>query len=196
MPILAPEREAPEITFAANAAADASDRLRCDVVVPVSQARAFEMFRHDIYHWWPRDMTWSGDALEHLFLEGRKGGMLWEKGPDGLRLDFARVMRWLPPERFVLRWHVGPGRTPEPDALKASEVELQFFAECEGRTRVGLEHRGFGNHGEGADSYLLRMKSDEGWPRILKCFAEHCEVAENLQKFRAEQDELARTGMS
>jgi hypothetical protein len=171
---------APETPF------DPDDIVRCEVRVPVARVRAFELFRHDIYHWWPRDSTWAGDALEHLFLEGRRGGMLWEKGPDGLRLDCARVMRWLPPERFVLRWHIGPGRVPEPDAAKAGQVEVQFLEEGESRARVALDHRGFANCGERADEYRSLMGSPTGWPHILACFADHCEIYENLRKFRAE----------
>jgi hypothetical protein len=174
---------APEII-----AFDADDAVHYDVVVPLARGRAFESFRHDIYYWWPRDMTWSGDALEHLFLEGRKGGMLWERGPDGLRLDCARVMRWLPPEKFVLRWHIGPGRVPQPDIAHASEVEVQFIAEDERHARVVLDHRGFANHGAGADDYRALMNSEKGWPRVLHCFAEHCEVAESLRKFRSGED--------
>ncbi len=165
---------------------DGNDAVHCDVVVPVSQSRAFEIFRHDIYRWWPRDMTWSGGTLENLFLEGRKGGMLWERGPEGLRLDWARVMRWLPPEKIVLRWHIGPGRVPQPELAKASEVEVHFAAEDEGHTRAGLEHRGFAGHGAGASEYHSLMCSPKGWPHVLRCFAEHCEIAENLRKFHSE----------
>ena len=164
---------------------EADDAVHCDVVVPLARSRAFESFRHDIYDWWPRDMTWCGGALEHLFLEGRKGGMLWERGPDGYRLDCARVMRWLPPDKFVLRWHIGPGRVPQPDIATASEVEVQFSAEDEERTRVVLDHRGFASHGVGASEYHSFMASAKGWPHILRCFAEHCEIVENLRKFRA-----------
>ncbi len=160
--------------------------MQCDAVVPLPQAAAFELFRHDIHEWWPREMTWSGDALEHLTLEGRKGGMLWEQGPDGLRLDCARVMRWLPPEKLVLRWHIGPGRVPQPDAARAGEVEVRFTAEGKGHTRVCLDHRGFAALGAGAAEYRASMGSAKGWPLILGCFAAHGQTIENLRRFRSE----------
>ena len=126
------------------------DAVHCEVMVHACPGRAPSDTVPSRYlrRWWPRDMTWSGEALEHLFLEGRKGGMLWERGPDGLRLDCARVMRWLPPEKFMLRWHIGPGRVPQPDIARTSEVEIQFGAEDEGHTRVVVDHhRGFArNH--------------------------------------------------
>jgi hypothetical protein len=172
--------QAPTISFAAD------DAVRCAVIVPLSKGRAFELFRHDIYYWWPRERTWAGAALTDLFLEGRRGGMMWERGPDGLRLDCARVMRWLPPDRLVLRWHVGPGLVPQPDTSKTSEVDFQFEALDGAHARVALEHRGFGNHGQGASAYHAFMGAPEGWPHILKRFAEHCEMAENVRRFRAE----------
>jgi uncharacterized protein YndB with AHSA1/START domain len=168
-----------------SATFEGADALHCDLVVPLSRDRAFALFRHDIYHWWPRNLTWCDEALEHLFLEGRKGGMFWERGPDGLRLDCARVMRWLPPERIVLRWHIGPARVPEPNAAKASEVDIQFTAGGEGNTRIDLIHRGFANHGDGGWEYRASMGSVHGWPHVLKCFAEHCEISENLRKFHS-----------
>jgi hypothetical protein len=171
-----------------DAAPDPGDAIRCDVLVPVVQDRAFETFRHDIYHWWPRDVTWSGDTLQDLFLEGRRGGMFWERGPDGLRLDAARVMRWLPPEKFVLRWHIGPGRVPQPDPAKTSEVEFQFVAERTGHTRIRLEHRGFSRVGDGGPEFRAAMGSPTGWPHVLAAFARYCEIGVNLKKFRSEFD--------
>ncbi|MGH6871900.1 MAG: SRPBCC family protein [Rhizomicrobium sp.] len=151
-----------------------ADGVRCSVSIVAPRETVFARFRHDILAWWPRDETWSGAAIEDLYFEGRKGGLIWERGPQGFRLDMARVERWLRPERIHLRWHIGPGRVPEPDPERASEVEIRFIAEETGGTRVELEHRGFSRHGAGGDSYRSRMGSDRGWPRILKNFADHC----------------------
>lgn len=150
------------------------DAVACRVIVALSPAATFEKFRHDILHWWPREFTWSVDSIEAMYFEGRKGGMLWERGPEGFRCDMARVMRWVPPERMVLRWHIGPNQLPEPNPARASEVEIKFISEEGGRTRVELEHRGFSRHGAGAVEYRARMGGPKGWPNILKRFAEHC----------------------
>jgi uncharacterized protein YndB with AHSA1/START domain len=155
-----------------NFAAD--DAVCCKTVVPLSAAAAFEMFRHDITQWWPREFTWSGEALEALYFEGRRGGILWERGPEGFRIDIARVMRWVPPERIVLRWHVGPNKMPEPDPARAGEVEIRFVPEEPGRTRIELEHRSFSNHGAGAEGYRAQMGSTKGWPAILRAFSDRC----------------------
>ncbi len=151
-----------------------ADAVRCRAFLILPREAVFAAFRHDILTWWPRDATWSGDTIEDLFFEGRKGGMLWERGPDGFRIDMARVLRWVQPERIVLRWHIGPGQMPEPDPAKASEVEVYFYSDDDGGTRIEIEHRGFSRHGAGAEGYRARMGSEKGWPRILKCFADHC----------------------
>jgi Activator of Hsp90 ATPase homolog 1-like protein len=153
------------------------DAVCCKTIVPISAAAAFEKFRHDITAWWPREFTWSGDALESLYFEGRKQGVLWERGPEGFRIDIARVMRWVPPERMVLRWHVGPNKMPEPNPARASEVEIKFIPEEPQRTRIELEHRFFSRHGAGAESYRALMGGAKGWPTILKAFADRCAPA-------------------
>jgi len=151
-----------------------TDSLRCDVIVGLNPASSFEKFRHDIAHWWPREYTYAGDVIEDIFFEGRKGGILWERGPEGFRCDLARVLRWVPPEKMILRWHISPSHRPEPDPARASEVEIRFLANSSGGTRIELEHRNFSNHGSGAEEYRARMASDTGWPFILRRFAEHC----------------------
>lgn len=144
------------------------------VSVNLSPAAALEKFRHDIARWWPREYTYSGTSMEDLFLEGRKGGIFWERGPEGFRCDLARVMRWVPPDKMILRWHISPSHRPEPDPQRASEVEIRFVADGAGGTRIEVEHRGFAKHGQAGAEYCARMGSETGWPFILRRFAEHC----------------------
>lgn len=146
--------------------------------VNLSPPVAYEKFRHDIARWWPREYTYSGYAMEDLYLEGRKGGVFWERGPEGFRCDLARVMRWMPPEKMILRWHISPSHRPEPDPVRASEVEIRFISDGGTGTRIEVEHRNFGRHGTGSAEYAARMASDTGWPFILKRFAEHCGCGE------------------
>lgn len=145
------------------------DSVRLQLTVALPQAAAFERFRHDVFLWWPRADTWCGDCLEDLHFEGRKGGALWERGPEGLRLDMARVLRWVAPERMILRWHVGPGGVPEPNPAKASEVEIRF-SKADGGTLIDLEHRGFGHHGAaGAEQRAVMAVR---WLAILQAFSD------------------------
>jgi len=154
------------------------DIVHARIAIGLPPASAFEKFRHDLARWWPREYTYSGEGMEDLFLEGRKGGVFWERGPEGFRCDLGRVLRWVPPERILLRWHISPSHRPEPDPEHASEVEIRFLPDNSGGTRIELEHRAFTRHGAGAAEYCTRMGSETGWPFILKRFAEHCGYAD------------------
>ena len=150
------------------------DVARAHIVVPLSPAVAFEKFRHDISRWWPREYTYSGDCMEDLYMEGRKGGVLWERGPEGFRVDLGRVMRWVPPDKMILRWHISPSHRPEPNPERASMVEIRFVPDGDAGTRIEVEHSDFSNHGPTGAEYASRMGSETGWPFILRRFAQHC----------------------
>ena len=72
----------------------------------------------------------------------------------------------------MFTWQISPGREPQPDPAKASEVEVRFVGEASGATTVELVHRGFARHGEGGDGYRRALRSEQGWPYILGRLAE------------------------
>lgn len=154
------------------------DTARAHVIVNLSPTLAFERFRHDIARWWPKEYTYSGNSMEDLYLEGRKGGVFWERGPEGFRCDLARVLRWMPPDKMIMRWHISPGHRPEPDPERASEVEIRFVPDGGTGTRIEVEHRAFSRHGTLGAEYASRMGSETGWPLILRRFAEYCGCGE------------------
>jgi uncharacterized protein YndB with AHSA1/START domain len=143
------------------------DPIRLDLTVPAEPDRAFEAFV-DLGSWWPREYTWSADVLEAIWIEPRKGGLLFERGPHGFELSWGRVTSWDPPRRLGFLWQISPRREPEPDPARASEVELAFSAAGEEGTRVELEHRGFERHGDGAEDYRAALASPQGWPWMLE----------------------------
>jgi hypothetical protein len=57
---------------------------------------------------------------------------------------------------------------PEPDPIRASEVEVLFSPDGAG-TRVDLTHRGFDRHGDGAQAYRGGMAV--GWQQLLARYA-------------------------
>jgi uncharacterized protein YndB with AHSA1/START domain len=144
--------------------------VRGEVVVPVMPAAAFRAFTEGFGRWWPPEYTWAGPVLETIGMEPGEGGLCFERGPHGFRVDWGRVLAWEPPGRLGFSWQVSPQRQPVPDPDRASVVEVAFAAEGDGATRVRLEHGGFERHGEGAAGYRDAMASAPGWPLLLERF--------------------------
>lgn len=151
------------------APASPDEPIQRTVTVPVAAERAFAVFI-DLPAWWPPEFSWSGDVLETLGIEPREGGFCFERGPNGFRCDWGRVLAWEPPARLVFSWQISPDRVPEPDPAKASEVEVRFFEEGPSATRVEVAHREFARHGESAQRYRTDL-ADQGWPYLLDRYA-------------------------
>lgn len=149
------------------------------VVIGLRTEAAFSRFVADMGAWWPRDYTWSKDALEEIAIEPQTGGRCFERGPHGFHCDWGRVLEWEAPKRLVFSWQISSTRVPVPDDRQASEVEMLFEREDESTTRVELEHRNFDRHGEGADAYQAAMASEQGWPFILECFVDPKSISES-----------------
>jgi uncharacterized protein YndB with AHSA1/START domain len=140
------------------------------VVVDASPERAFDVFTEGLGEWWIPEYTWSGPrVLVDIGIEPRKGGLCYEIGPYGFRVDWGRVLTWEAPHRLVFTWQIGPERVPEPDPERASEVEVTFATEGRG-TRVELTHRRFERHGEAAQAYRGGMSV--GWEQLLGRYAD------------------------
>ena len=144
--------------------------LRASVSVPLPPDRAFELFAERLGDWWPREFSWSQDALEKIGIEPHAGGFAYERGPGGFTIHWGRVTAWDPPGRLVLLWQIAADRTPQPDPNRASEVEVRFVAE-DGGTRVDVEHRAWERHGEGAQEYRDGFEESGAWPYALEQFA-------------------------
>ena len=126
------------------------------VTVDASIETAFETFTRQIGRWWP---TGSHRIFEEssVVFDERVGGRVYERSASGEEGDWADVLVWEPPRRFVLRWRVNPNRG-------ATELEVTFTPEG-GRTRVDLEHRGWDDP-EGRTNY------DSGWDYVLGAFVD------------------------
>ena len=129
--------------------------VRKEVTVPLDPARAFDLFTARIGEWWPLGThSLHGGEAETAVFEPRAGGRLYERTRAGDECEWARVVAFEPPHRFVLEWRVNR-------AVPATELEVRFTAAAEG-TRVELEHRGL----EGD----RRRKYDTGWDEVLAQF--------------------------
>jgi uncharacterized protein YndB with AHSA1/START domain len=130
--------------------------IRKTITVDASPETAFETFTQKVSSWWPKSThSVYEDDVQQVVFDEEVGGRLYERTGDGREADWADVLAWEPPKRFVLRWRVNPERGP-------TEVEVLFTPEGSG-TRVDLEHRGWDevNDAQGRAGY------NTGWDVVL-----------------------------
>ena len=149
----------------------AIEPIRLTISVPLSPDRAFARFTERMTEWWPREYSWSGEALDEIAIEPWLDGMCYETGPYGFRCDWGRVVAWEPPALVAFTWQISPNRGPLPDPRKASEVEVRFTAAGDG-TELAFEHRHFERHGDAAIGYREALAGAQGWPYILRRYVE------------------------
>lgn len=131
--------------------------IKKSVTVDASVETAFDTFTRGMARWWPTGSHRVFEDGSTVVFEERAGGRVFERAADGEEADWADVLVWEPPQRFVLRWRVNPKRGP-------TEVDVRFTAESAG-TRVDLEHRGWDDP-EGRANY------DGGWDYVLGVFVD------------------------
>lgn len=134
-----------------------TDAIRKSVVVPLPIDKAFRLFTDGINTWWPfAGHSIGGEQTEEATFD-LDTKRLYERDADGSEHDWADILAWEPPARFLLGWRVNP------DA-PATEVEVRFVADGDG-TRVELEHSGWERRG--ADE---RTSYDSGWGKVLGAY--------------------------
>jgi len=135
------------------------EAIHKSVTVEAAVEQAFKAFTDEIATWWPlATHSYGGEKATEAVFEGREGGRVYERQEDGTEADWAEVIAWEPPQRFVLEWKICP-----------SEVEVRFSYESEGVTRIDLEHRDWDRAGENAAQ--LRENYAGGWDVVLGTFA-------------------------
>ena len=141
------------------------------LVVQASVAHAFKVFTERFDSWWPRGHHIGTSEPFTVILEEREGGRWYERGADGSECDWGRVLLYAPPARVAVSWHLNIDFKYDPDPAKASRVEVSFFDEGGGKTRVELVHSGLDRHGEGWEKLRAGVDSQGGWGGILDDFA-------------------------
>jgi hypothetical protein len=138
-------------------------RLSFEVACPVDHA--FSVWTSGIGAWWPRDHTVTNQPGVSVVLEGRVGGRIYERAPDGTEHDWGEVTRWIPPDRLSYLWHLGQQRAT------ATEVDIRFHPDVSAGapvTRIEIEHTGWERLGEREDA--LRQQNRLGWDTVLNRF--------------------------
>jgi uncharacterized protein YndB with AHSA1/START domain len=146
--------------------------IRKSVVVNAGVERAFALFidRFDAIK--PREHNLLSVPIAETVFEPRVGGHIYDKGVDGSRCDWSRVLVYEPPVRVVFSWDIGPTWQLETDPARTSEVEVRFLAESSDMTRVELEHRHLERHGTGWQAVADGVDGDAGWPLYLHRYVE------------------------
>jgi Activator of Hsp90 ATPase homolog 1-like protein len=135
--------------------------IRKTITVDASVEIAFETFTRRIQSWWPQAThTVYEDKVQDIVFDENVGGRVYERSTAGEEAEWADVVAWEPPHRFVLRWRVNPERGP-------TELEVRFKPEGDG-TRVDLEHRGWDEIGDTQG----RAGYDTGWDFVLGHYVE------------------------
>jgi uncharacterized protein YndB with AHSA1/START domain len=149
----------------------AETTVTATTVVEVPVERAFQFFTEEMDAWWDPDHHLIEAPLERMVVEPRPGGRIYDLGTDGSECQWARVLAVEPPHRFVFSWDIDLEWKVETDPAKASEVEVRFESEGEGRTRATLEHRHLDRHGDGWERMRDGVGSPNGWPSGIDRFA-------------------------
>jgi uncharacterized protein YndB with AHSA1/START domain len=150
---------------------DAKPAVSRTITVAATQERAFQVFTEQLGSWWPKEYHIGETDMADFVLEPMDGGRWYEVGVDGTECETGRVTAYEPPDRVVLAWHLNGSWRYDPDPAHASEVEVRFIAESDGRTRVELEHRNFERHLQDADAVHGSVDGPGGWDFCLAAYA-------------------------
>ncbi|HEV7655842.1 MAG TPA: SRPBCC family protein [Mycobacteriales bacterium] len=144
--------------------------VRASVTVAAPVEKAWRVYTEGYGSWYPKGHFLGDGPAETVIIEPYEGGRWYEKQADGSDPEWGRVLAWEPPGRLLLAWAVGGDWKPDPDPAHWSEVEV-LFSEVPGGTRVDLEHRYLGRHGDGARSILAGVSDpDQGHPFYLRLY--------------------------
>src|SRR5262245_60450198 len=150
---------------------NAETSVQKSVIVKAPVAHAFKIFTENFDTWWPR--THHIGKVEPFtgILEPREGGRWFERGADGSECEWGRVLVYAPPRQVSVSWHLDPSYQYDPDASKASRVDVTFHDEGNGTTRVELVHSQLDRHGSEWEKLRESVGLTGGWLGIMETYA-------------------------
>jgi hypothetical protein len=142
------------------------------VSVPLSPARAFELFTTKMTDFWPKEHSIGNSEIADVVVEPRTGGRWFERGIDGGECQWGRIASWEPPRKVVLLWQIGADWRFDP--AFETEVEVTFTEESPDRTRLDLRHCNLQRYGDNAEQMRAIFDDPKGWAATLASFADLC----------------------
>lgn len=146
------------------------DAVRKTLLVRCSVEVAFCVWTEQIDQWWPKGHSRSGDPGTEISLEGRIGGRLYERTPDGVEYDWGEVLVWAPPHHLAYHWYLGSS------AEQPTRVDVQFSDDGDGRTQVNIIHRGPELIGDLWARTNTRFAA--AWEHVLAAYIAVCQIVE------------------
>ena len=139
--------------------------IELSFTVPCSAAHAFDVWTTRTSLWWPSTHSVSQSPDLTITIEGRVGGRIFERTPEGGEHDWGEVVRWDPPGAFAYRWHL------RQDREDATDVVIEF-TDADGGAAVRITHTGWERLGaKGPD---LQHRNRQGWTGLLPHFQQAC----------------------
>ena len=145
--------------------------VRKEIVVHSPIDRAFDVFTTRFGDFKPPEHNLLGAPLAETVFEPWVGGNIFDRAVDGSECRWARILAYEPPHRVVFSWDISPRWEIVTDPALASDVEVRFFTDTPGRTRVELEHRHIDRHGPEWQAVTDGVDGAEGWPLYLARYA-------------------------
>jgi uncharacterized protein YndB with AHSA1/START domain len=145
--------------------------VRHQVLVNAPIGEAFKVFTERFGDFKPREHNLLHAPIAETVFEPRVGGHIYDRATDGTECRWARILAFEPPNRVVFSWDISPQWQLETNHDLTSEVEVRFFAEAPGQTRVELEHRNLDRHGFAWESVRNGVDNEAGWPLYLQRYA-------------------------
>ena len=140
------------------------------VSVPLTQARAFELFTTRMTEFWLKEHSIGASELAEVMVEPRSGGRWFERDIDGNECQWGRVAAWDPPRKVLLLWQIGVDWQFDPEF--ETEVEVTFSEDGLDRTRVDLRHRNLQRYGDKTDQMRAIFDDPAGWTGTLAGFVD------------------------
>ncbi len=145
--------------------------VRKQIVVQAPIDRAFDVFTRRFGDFKPPEHNLLGAPIVETVFEPYVGGNIFDRAIDGSECRWARILAYEPPTRVVFSWDISPRWQIEADPNQTSEVEVRFYAETPGSTRLELEHRHIERHGPEWQAVTDGVDGSEGWPLYLARYA-------------------------